>query len=119
MKYLFLTFSFLLAVTLSGQHSSVKVSEREGEDHYTFSLRSTDLTEEIMNDVFTAVSEGKVEGRFTGLIRTTLEDGVEVKMNTQRRMFEVSYAGEDQAALAHAKTLAASLQERLKSEHPR
>ena len=95
------------------------VSEVDSDQRYSFTIRSSDLTEENMNTVFTEISEEKVKGRLTGRIETVLDDGVKLKMNTRRRMFRVSYGGEDEAALAHAKRLAANLQERLESEPPR
>ena len=118
MQPLFLVFFLTCVVTLSAQDTSVSISEEASEDGYHFSLHRSDLTEDRMNTVFTEVSDGKVKGRFTGEIRTTLDNGVVLEMDTRRRRFTVDYVGDNEAALANAKQLAERLTERLNSESP-
>ena len=119
MKYLFLTSIFLFAVTISAQRSSVKVDETENDNGYTYTIRSTELTVETMNALFTELSDMKLKARITGEISQTLQDGVTIAVNTRRQRFEIGYSGTDEAALAHAKSLAADLHERLQPESPR
>ena len=119
MKYLFLPSIFFFAVTLSAQHSSVKVNESETDTGYTYSIRSTELTDKTMNTIFSELSDMTVEARVSGEINTQLDDGVSVPVNTRRKRFEISYSGTDEAALAHAKALAADLHDRIQSESHR
>ncbi|MGB3800400.1 MAG: hypothetical protein WA952_11360 [Lewinella sp.] len=119
MKYLFLTCYLVLAVTLSAQQTSVKVYEYETDNSYTYSIRSNDITAQMMNTVFSEITDMNVEGKVSGKIENTLDDGVEVSVNTRRKRFRISYKGTDEAALAHAKALAVDLQDRLQSEPPR
>ena len=118
MKYLIILLFSLFAVTLAAQQSSVSVNEVENDDSYEFSIRSTELTPEVMNRIFSELSEGNFSGRATGTFHTTLDDGVKLIMDTNDREFEIRYAGKDEEAMTHAKSLATTLKEHLNPDDP-
>ncbi|MEL6276808.1 MAG: hypothetical protein AAFQ37_10630 [Bacteroidota bacterium] len=115
MKYLFflgliISFSGLV----SAQSSNLKMDEVETTNSYTFSIKTDRNRVNKLLDIYNEIDGGKSGFGMHSISTMELGDGLQLYINTRRRVMKVSYVGTNKDILGKAKKLSKKIKKAFK-----